>query len=94
MINITYQTKDQDGLYIEDTVVGCVCTDTAQNQDQRKQDVLRHLQYLYKALDTGPLNHQHDQGTYDTCSEDSVYNITILNEQQRTSRQTVDQETT
>ena len=43
MVHIAYDTEDQDGLYIKDPVVGRIRADTAKNQDQRKQDVLRNL---------------------------------------------------
>ena len=43
MVNIAYDTKYQDGLYIEDPVVGGIRAYAAQDQDQRQQDVLRNV---------------------------------------------------
>ena len=93
MIEVADHAKHDDGLYIEDTVVGCIRTDRAEHEDQRHQDVLRNLQDLYEALDTCPLNDQHDEVADHTCSEDTVYDIRVLYEEKRTGGQAVDQET-
>ena len=92
VIDVADHTEDDDGLHIEDTVVGCICTDCAEYEDQRHQNVLRNLQNLYEALDTCPLNDQHDKVTYHTCSEDAVYDVGVLYEEERTGGQAVNQE--
>ena len=54
--------------------------------------MLRNLEDLYESLDADPLDNEHDETADHTCGEDTVNDISVLDEEQRTSGQAVDQE--
>ena len=55
--------------------------------------MLRNLEDLNEALDADPLDNEHDKTADHAGSEDTVNDISVLDEEQRTCGQAVDQET-